>query len=99
VSEPILLSKDKYPDVASHPGSPLQEEVREREMTQRAFAEAIGRPYQVVNGICSQRKAITAETAILIGRQLGTSADFWMNLQSRYELTIAYHKLLRATPA
>jgi HTH-type transcriptional regulator/antitoxin HigA len=67
----------------------LAEEIDERGLTQKALAEAMGRPAQVVNEIIRGRKAITAETAIQLERVLGTSARFWLNLQSMYDLARA----------
>ena len=55
-------------------------------MTQRALAEAMGRPPQVINEIVRGRKAITAATAIQLEEVLGTSARLWLSLQATYEL-------------
>ncbi|MEX2032259.1 MAG: HigA family addiction module antitoxin [Dehalococcoidia bacterium] len=76
-------------DLAIHPGELLAEEIEVRHMTQKALAEAIGRPAQVVNEIVRGKKAITAETAIQLEEALGISAHLWLNLQSEYELTLA----------
>ncbi len=76
-------------DLAVHPGELLAEELAARGMTQRALAEAMGRPPQVINEIVRGRKAITAETALQLERTLGTPAYLWMNLQAQYELARA----------
>jgi HTH-type transcriptional regulator/antitoxin HigA len=76
-------------DVAVHPGELLAEELAARAMTQRALAEAMGRPPQVINEIVRGRKAITAETAIQLERALGTPAHMWLQLQMQYELAVA----------
>ena len=76
-------------DLAIHPGELLAEELEARGMTQRALAEAMGRPAQVINEIVRGKKAITAETAIQLEDALGTSAPLWLSLQSSYELTKA----------
>lgn len=87
------MSSRTYPatesDLAIHPGELLAEEIEERGLTQKALAEAMGRPAQVVNEIIRGRKAITAETAIQLEHALGPSARFWLNLQSMYDLTRA----------
>lgn len=62
-------------------------------MTQRALAEAMGRPPQVINAIVRGKKAITAETAIHLEEVLGTSARLWPGLQATYELTRARQTL------
>ena len=76
-------------DLAIHPGVTLAEELEAREMTQKALAEAMARPVQVVNEIVHGKKAITAETALQLERVLDISARFWMNLQMDYDLTVA----------
>jgi len=76
-------------DLAIHPGEILAEELEARSMTQRALAEAIGRPEQVISEIIHGKKGITAETALQLSRVFGVSAEFWMNLQTTYALTLA----------
>lgn len=76
-------------DLAIHPGEVLSEELDARAMTQRSLAEAIGRPEQVISEIVRGKKGITAETALQLSLVLGISAEFWMNLQSSYELALA----------
>ena len=58
-------------------------------MTQRALAEAIGRPEQAISEIVRGKKGITADTALQFSNVFGLSAEFWMNLQSTYALTVA----------
>jgi HTH-type transcriptional regulator / antitoxin HigA len=76
-------------DLAIHPGELLAEELEVRGMTQRSLADAIGRPPQAVNEIIKGKKRITAETAVQLERVLEIPAQFWLNLQSRYELVLA----------
>src|SRR5262245_12234091 len=87
------MSDATYPatesDLAIHPGELLGEEIEIRGLTQKALADAMGRPAQVVNEIVRGRKAITAGTAIQLEHALGVSARFWMNLQSAYDLARA----------
>lgn len=78
-----------HSDLAIHPGEILAEELEARAMTQRALAEAIGRPEQVISEIVHGKKGITAETALQLAAAFGVSAEFWMNLQTTYELTLA----------
>jgi len=72
-----------------HPGELLAEEIEVRGMTQKALAEAIGRPPQVVNEIVRGKKAITAETAIQLEEALRIPAHLWLNLQTKHDLTLA----------
>jgi HTH-type transcriptional regulator/antitoxin HigA len=78
-----------HSDLAIHPGEVLAEELEARAMTQRALAEAIGRPEQVVSEIIHGKKGITAETALQLSDVFGVSAELWMNLQASYALTVA----------
>ncbi|MGO2613162.1 MULTISPECIES: HigA family addiction module antitoxin [Corynebacterium] len=57
-----------------------------RGWTQAAFAEILGRPAQFVSEIISGKKEITRESAEQISAALGTSAEFWLNLQDSYLL-------------
>jgi addiction module HigA family antidote len=57
-------------------------------ITQRDLAESIQVPYQRVNELTKGRRRMTPSTALRLARYLGTSADFWMNLQLRWDL---YH--------
>ena len=72
-----------------HPGRILKREMKVRELSANSFALALrvpsGRITQIING----KRGISAETALRLARYFGNSAQFWMNLQSRYELAIA----------
>jgi HTH-type transcriptional regulator/antitoxin HigA len=69
-----------------YPGDYLRDELAERGWTQSDFAKVIGRPLQVVNEIINGKKRLTAETAKAIALALGTSPEFWLNLQNQYDL-------------
>lgn len=73
----------------THPGEMLLEEfLTPMSLTQRQLAEAIRVPYQRINEIVRGRRGITPSTALRLARFFGVSADFWMNLQMRWDL---YH--------
>jgi addiction module HigA family antidote len=55
-------------------------------LTQRELAKAIHVPYQRVNEIVNGRRGMTPSTALRLARLFGVSADFWMNLQLRWDL-------------
>ena len=55
-------------------------------ITQRELADAIHVPYQCINEFVNQKRGITPSTALCLGRFLGTSAEFWLNFQLRWEL-------------
>lgn len=73
--------------VPTHPGEVLLEEfLNPLGITQVAFAGHIGVPVQRVNEIIRSKRGITPETAWLLAGALGTSPEFWLNLQSNYDL-------------
>lgn len=69
------------------PGDFLKEELEARNWSQVEFAEIIGRPVRLINEIIAAKKSITPETATQFGESLGTTPDFWMNLESQYQLS------------
>ena len=72
-----------------HPGEVLMEDFIEGfGITQNHLAVAIGVPPRRINEIVHGKRGITADTAVRLSRYFGNSAEFWMNLQSHYELRI-----------
>ena len=74
--------------VRTHPGVVLREELRAREMSANQLALAIRVPANRITSILRGDRAISAETALRLGRYLGTGAEFWMNLQSRHDVSV-----------
>ena len=72
-----------------HPGEHLAEMLEELGVSQYRLAKAIGVPPMRIGEIVRCRRAVTADTALRIGRALGTSAEFWLNLQRMYDLDLA----------
>lgn len=72
-----------------HPGEHLAEMLEELGVSQYRLAKAIGVPPMRISEIVRRRRAVTADTALRIGRALGTSAEFWLNLQRMYDLDLA----------
>lgn len=71
----------------THPGEMLVEEfLVPMKITQRELADAIHVPYQRVNELVNQKRGITPSTALRLARFFGVSADFWLNLQMRWDL-------------
>lgn len=74
-----------------HPGEVLREEFLEPlGMTPAALARALHVSAPTINDIVRERRGITADTAIRLGRYFDTSAQFWMNLQTEYALATTY---------
>lgn len=70
-----------------HPGEILLEEfLVPMDISQNKLAREIGVPPRRINEICLQKRAITAETAILLARFFGNSERFWLGLQMDYDL-------------
>ncbi len=72
-----------------HPGEHLSEFIAEFGITQYRLAKDIDVSPRRINEIVKSQRAITADTALRLGRYFGTSAQFWMNLQTAYDLEIA----------
>jgi len=74
----------------THPGEMLLEEfLNPMALTQRELANAIHVPYQRINDIVNGRRGITPSTALRLGKFFNMSADFWMNLQIRWDMYFA----------
>ena len=73
----------------THPGEVLMEDfIVGFGITQNKLAVSIGVPPRRINEIVHGKRGITADTAIRLARYFGTSEEFWMNLQSNYELRL-----------
>ncbi len=72
--------------VSVHPGRILKRELVARELSANKLALALHVPSGRITAILNAKRAITPETALRLGRYFGNSAQFWMNLQTRYDL-------------
>lgn len=82
-----MLPRSRIP---SHPGLVLVEDfLKPLGRTQVAFAAHIGVPVQRINEIIRGKRGVTAETAWLLAQSLGTSPQFWLNLQANHDLALA----------
>lgn len=71
----------------THPGEMLFYEFLEpMGVTQRTLSDAIHVPYQRINEIINRKRGITPSTALRLAKYFGTSADFWLNLQMRWDI-------------
>lgn len=73
----------------THPGEYLRETLAELNISQAEFARAISVPAMRISHIAKGTRPVTAELALLIGRALDQSPQFWLNLQTAYDLKIA----------
>ena len=84
---------------AIHPGDHLAEELQTLGMSATELARRLDVPTNRVTSILHGRRAITGDTALRLGHFFGTSAQFWLNLQSLYDLRIAERKAGRSISA
>ena len=80
---------------AVHPGEHLAEELKELNMSAAALARHLQVPTNRITQILNRRRDITADTALRLAHFFGTSAEFWINLQSLYDLRIAQQAAVR----
>jgi len=76
--------------IPTHPGVMLVEEfLNPMGLTQSRLAAHIGVPLQRVNEIVRAKRGVTPDTALLLSAALGTTAEFWVNLQTAHDLALA----------
>jgi len=72
-----------------HPGRILKRELQARSLSANKLALALRVPSGRITSILNGKRAITPETALRLARYFGNSPQFWMNLQTSYELQVA----------
>src|SRR5208283_5838638 len=80
------------PVTTIHPGKHLAEELKELGMSAAELARQLDVPTNRITEILNGRRAITGDTALRLAHFLGTTAEFWLNLQSLYEIRLAEQK-------
>lgn len=84
-----------------HPGKILKDELAEFDVTPTSFARQIGVPPNRVSQIITGKRSITSDTALRFGHWFGVQPQFWMNLQTQYDLVEAERRVgedVRALP-
>lgn len=76
----------------THPGEVLRDELDALGLSAAAFAAALDVPANRISTILAGKRAVTADTALRLGRFFGTSAKFWLNLQDQHDLKRAAAK-------
>jgi addiction module HigA family antidote len=84
---------------AVHPGEQLADELNALKMSAAELARQLKVPTNRVTSILNGQRAVTADTALRLGHFFGTSAEFWIDLQSRYELGVAEAEARKAIEA
>ena len=72
----------------SHPGRLLKRELTARKLSANRLSLDIGVPSGRITDILNARRSITADTAVRLGRYFGNSAQFWLDLQSQYDIGV-----------
>jgi addiction module HigA family antidote len=77
------------PRTPIHPGEILADELEELRLSAKKLADVIQVPPNRLYQVLAGKRNVTADTALRLAQYFGMSADFWMNLQSAYELDLA----------
>jgi addiction module HigA family antidote len=75
--------------LAAHPGRLLKRELGSRKLSANRLALDLGVPSRRITNILNGRRSITADTAVRLGRYFGNSAQFWLDLQSQYDIAVS----------
>jgi addiction module HigA family antidote len=78
---------------AIHPGEFLAEELDERDMTGSDLARALNIPQNRISEILNGKRSITVDTALRLAQWMGSSAQYWLNLQQIYDLRVAEEQI------
>jgi addiction module HigA family antidote len=97
----IIEPRKKTPDAppAIHPGEILADELTELKITPTELSRQISVPPNRISQIIQGKRAITGDTALRLGHWFQTSAQFWLNLQSAYDLRVATDAIGREVAA
>ena len=76
-----------------HPGEHLAEELSELKMSAAALARQLNVPTNRITEILNGRRSITGDTALRLGHFFGTTPQFWLNLQTLYDLRLAQQRV------
>lgn len=72
----------------AHPGRLLKRELAARKLSANRLSLDIGVPSGRITDILNARRSVTADTAVRLGRYFGNGAQFWLGLQSQYEIAV-----------
>jgi len=72
-----------------HPGEILREDLQDAGISLNQLARSLRVPMNRISAIVNGKRSITADTAMRLARYFGTSSEYWMNLQTAYDLAVA----------
>ena len=87
-SRSLTITGVRNMPVASHPGRLLRRELKARALSANRLALDLGVPSGRITDILNERRSITADTAVRLGRYFGNSAAFWLALQSQHDIAV-----------
>ena len=76
----------------THPGDVLKEELEARDISQKKFSEVLSVPYTQLNEILNGKRPVTTDFALMIEVALGINPEMLINMQSRYNMSVAKQK-------
>jgi len=79
-----ITTEQKLPPI--HPGRILLEDLQDEQISINGLAQAIRVPANRISLMVNGKRGITADTAARLGRYFGTSAQYWLNIQNRFDL-------------
>lgn len=87
--DPQMIANNITPFEPTHPGELLKNEIRERGISQKHFAELVDVPYTALNEILNGKRPMSVEFSLRVEAALNIDADLFINMQTRYNTQIA----------
>lgn len=85
-----IVTENRQVRIRTHPGEVLREEfMAPLGVSRNRLSRETGLPLSAVSALAAERRSVTADTALRLARFFGTSAEFWVSLQSAYDLSAA----------
>jgi addiction module HigA family antidote len=88
MSKLSIIIEDRIMPPIAHPGRLLKREIKARNLSANRLALDLGVPSGRITDILNGRRSITADTAVRLARYFGNSPQFWLNLQSQYDIAV-----------
>ena len=83
------MNKKHTPFITTHPGELIKNELKERNMTQKELSELTGIKPSVLSETINGKRSVSLNVAVALEKALNIPAEFWMNLQTQYDLDSA----------
>lgn len=87
--DPCMIANNLTPFDPSHPGELLKDELQERGISQKHFAELVNVPYTALNEILNGKRPMSVDFSLRVEAALGIDADLFINMQTRYNTLTA----------